>query len=105
MSSGKYTFLPEIYDIFGREGTIKFLELFAGCTVAVPPIETLQKLARNASVYIRLESSPPAQRAAIIRTIAEEYDLVEDRVRRVYEETKSLFEDTLGFKILCRRRG
>ena len=42
VSSGDYTFLPELYDIFGRDTTIKFLDVFAGCKIEVPKVEKLE---------------------------------------------------------------
>ena len=107
VSSNKYTFLPEIYDIFGRETTIKFLELFAGCAIKVPRMEKLEKLARDTAIYVRIEQASPSQQAQLIHTLADEYDLTEDRVRRVYAATKVFLEDELGYRVIRRdkRRG
>ncbi len=99
VSSGSYTFLPELYDIFGRDETIKFLEIFQGCSLSVPKAEKLEKLARDVSIYTRVERAPTsASRTVIIRRLAEEYELLEDRIRTIYAKTKVKLEDELGFK-------
>ena len=98
--SGKYSFLPELYDIFGRESTIKFLELFSGCRFYVPKVEKLEKLARKAEVYVRIEQVSAKQKPSVIRSIAEEYDLTEDFVRQIYVDAKVDLEDGYGFKVI-----
>lgn len=107
VTSGQYTFLPEIYDIFGKEATIKFLEVFAGCRLQIPSVSKLEVLARDTSIYVRIESATAAQRASVIHALADQYDLVEDRIRDIYAETKSKIENDLGFFAVKRgkRRG
>lgn len=101
VSAGNYTFLPELYDIFGREETIKFLEIFQGCTLSVPKADKLEKLAREVSIYTRIERAPTSKsRSTIVRRLAEEYELTEDRVRSIYAKTKVHLEDRLGFKAI-----
>ena len=99
VSSGQYTFLPELYDIFGREITIKFLDVFAGCKIRVPKFEVLEELARNTAIYVRIENVPNKKRSIIVKSIADEYELTEDRVRSLYTATKSKLEDELGFRV------
>ena len=105
VSSGKYTFLPELYDIFGREATIKFLELFSGCKLAVPKLEKLEKLSRNSVVYVRVEQASKRNKPAVIKDLAEEYEVTEDRIRSIYMKTKKKLEKDLGFKALKKRHG
>ncbi len=100
VSSGRYTFLPELYDIFGREATINFLEIFSGCTLKVPSVQKLEKLARDVTVYTRIERAPGNQKSAIVKALATDYELTEDRIRSLYAKTKVKLEDELGFKAL-----
>lgn len=104
VSSGNYNFLPEVYDIFGREDTIKFIEIFAGCTIKVPKVDKLESLARKAEIYIRLSQTSPSQFSSVARVLAEEYNLTEDRVRTTYKETKKYFEKELGFSVIPKRK-
>lgn len=107
ISSGRYTFLPELYDIFGREATIRFLEIFAGCRIKVPSVERLENLARSTAIYVRLRQAGNEKRQAMITQIlAEEYDLTEDRIRTIYQKTKKNLEETLGVRFIKgKRRG
>ncbi len=104
VTCGRYTFLPELYDIFGRENTIKFLEIFAGCNLYVPGVDKLEKLAKNSEIYIRIEQVSEQQKPSVITTIAEEMDISEDRVRTVYVDTKISIEDLHGFKVTKKRK-
>lgn len=104
VSSGKYTFLPELYDIFGREATIKFLEIFAGCRIKVPRIERLEELARATAIYVRIEQVPERRKPSIIQILAEEYEVTEDRIRSIHAKTKKHLEEDLGFKLFRRRK-
>lgn len=104
VSSGRYTFLPELYDIFGREATIKFLEVFAGCRIKVPSIEKLENLARSTAIYVRIKQSKSKRRAMIVQMLAEEYELTEDRVRSIYNRTRLNLEENLGLKFVRGRK-
>lgn len=99
VSSGKYTFLPELYDIFGREATIRFLEIFAGCRVKVPKLDKLETIARSTAIYVRVSQVSEKRKPSIIKALAEEYELTEDRIRSIYNRTKKHLEDDLGFKL------
>lgn len=99
MSCGSYTFLPELYDIFGREATIKFLDVFAGCKLRVPRLEKLEVLARDTSIYMRIENVSDRQKPAVIKSLAEEYESSEDRIRSYYASTKVKLEQEYGFKV------
>lgn len=102
VASGKYTFLPELYDIFGRESAIRFLEVFAGCRIRVPTIKRLEELARATEIYVRVEKATPNQRVGIVKVLAEEYEVTEDRIRTIFAKTKVLLEDKLGFTLIRR---
>lgn len=99
VSCGSYTFLPELYDIFGREATIKFLDVFAGTRIKVPKLEKLEALARDTAIYVRIENVSNRQKPAVVKSLAEEYELNEDRIRSIYASTKVKIEQEYGFKI------
>lgn len=90
------TLLPELHDIFGREATLRFLEIFAGSTLIVPRIDQLQKLARNVEIYFRLERAPDSQHAEVVRILADDFEISRDQVRVIYAKTKTKFEIELG---------
>lgn len=104
VSSGRYTFLPELYEVFGRESTLKFLELFEGCSVRVPKLKRLERLAQQATVYVRIERATRGARPQIIHALSREYGISEDRIRTIHKRTKRKLEHELGFKAIKRRR-
>lgn len=46
------TVLPEVYDIFGPELAIRFLDVFSGCSFQVPSRKVIEGAARKASVFV-----------------------------------------------------
>lgn len=102
ISESKYSYLPELHDIFGRDATIKFMEIFSGCTVRVPSIKKLSQTARAVVIYVRIEQAKSNAQLAIVKALAEEYEITEDRVRSIYAKTKVKLEDELGFKVVGR---
>lgn len=104
VSSGKFTVLPELYDIFGREMTLKFLDTFAGCSIKVPSPERLKDLALKVEVYVRLSRVPEAQRESVAEEIAEREDCKVAYILSLFEKTKSKMEDELHFNVISRRR-
>lgn len=51
---GNDTLLPEIFEIFGNEAAIKFLDIFAGNNVVVPSKDLVVKAVRDAHIYHEL---------------------------------------------------
>ena len=103
VSSAKYTFLPELYDVFGREATIKFLDVFAGCSLRVPKINKLERLAMESSIYVRVERVTPRRRQVVIKALAEEYEVTDDRIRNIYHKTKKKLEKEFGFTAIKKK--
>lgn len=85
LHSDRYSHLPELYEVFGKEATIKFLNLFSGSTFVIPPARDFERIARDVSIYIRVStSSTPDGRAAIVTELAREYQITESEVRKLY---------------------
>ncbi len=99
LGSGKYSFLPDLYEIFGRESTIKFLEIFAGCKLKVPTVDQLERIARNTKVYTSVELAHYKRRAIVIENLALEFDTDETGIRQIHQRTKTYLEENLGFKV------
>lgn len=98
--SGQYDFLPELYDVLGREKTVQLLDIFAGATVKFPPEKELERLAAEVRIYLRLKQASEKQRIAVIKDLADEYGLVEEVVKQVYDKTAAVIEDKLGMEVL-----
>ncbi len=100
------SFLPELYDIFGRDNTAKFIEMFAGCSINVPSLEKLKQLYKDVLIYYKIKSVDSSDRKAIVvKTLSGEYDLTEDQIRKIYIKMKVKFEDDLGYKLIIPKRG
>lgn len=94
----KFSLLPEIYEIFGEEATIKFLDLFSGQTIKVPSARELEKIFREVTVYIRLNSASSEDFPKIVEELSAEYLLDERMIIQSYEIIKSVVEHKYWFK-------
>lgn len=48
-------FFPEMYEIFGRESVVKFLDIFAGQTIRVPSREVVEKNVKDAIIWVEVQ--------------------------------------------------
>ena len=101
--SDKCSYLPEIYEIFGYENTIKLLETFAGITVKFPTVEELTQLAVDIKIYIRLKKVPLGSREMIIGELSDEYNLNSGAIKMRYIRFSKEIEDNLGLKFLFKK--
>lgn len=90
LNSDAYSVLPEIYEVFGREQTLKFLDVFAGSTIKVPTRKKLQECIRDVDIFCTLEYTkhPPTK-----KELADQYDLSESSIKEIYKRVKSLTKD------------
>lgn len=100
LCSGQYDFLPELYDVLGREKTVQLLDIFAGTTVKFPPEKELERLAAEVRIFIRIKQAGEKQRLNVIKDLADQYGLTEEVVKQVYDKTASMIEDKLGMEVL-----
>lgn len=80
------THIPELYEIFGREAFLKFLDVFSGATIVCPPRETLNRCIRNVGIYLRVEKAPDGSKARLIRDLATKYKLSQGAVIKIFCE-------------------
>lgn len=85
---GRFTLLPEIYSIFDKEATLKFIELFAGCTIEVPTVEEIQKHARDIIIYSEL-----SKKKSTVKELSERYEIPPKVVLEIYQKVKQFVED------------
>lgn len=48
-------FFPEMYEIFGRDAVVKFLDIFAGQTIRVPPREVIERHVQDATIWVEVQ--------------------------------------------------
>ena len=98
--SDQFSLLPELYDVFGQEKLLKFLDTFSGTTVKVPPADVLERAVRDISIYLRLKKVTQEKKAGVIRSISSEMLLSETQIRQIYHDVSEIVEKRLGFKFL-----
>ena len=77
VASDEMQFFPEMVDIFGDECVIKFLDIFAGQTITIPPKDVLELKLRDVSMWLDFSGGGES----VIPTLAKEHGLSEDDVR------------------------
>jgi len=53
----EYTLLPEISLIFGLSKLVRFIEVFSGCVLKVPPESVILSVIQNVDIYLSMEMS------------------------------------------------
>lgn len=88
--------LPELYDIFGKERLLKFLDIFAGTTVKVPTKKVLEDAIRDTFIYLSLEKmkksgKPKKIMTDVVRDLADRYSMSMEDVWAVYRDMQGFF--------------
>jgi hypothetical protein len=85
-----HSILPELYEIFGEEAMIRFLDLFGGMTIKVPAHDELKKTIRDVNIYLRLKSSP--KYTETVKELMNEYELDDKYVEQIGREVGAIVE-------------
>jgi hypothetical protein len=88
--------LPELYDIFGKESLLKFLDIFAGTTVKVPTKKVLEDSIRDTFIYLSLEKvkksgKPKKVMTDVVRDLADRYSMSMEEVWATYRDMQGFF--------------
>ena len=89
-----------MYDVFGRDLTIKFLEVFAGSIIKVPSVKKLEDIGRNTTIYMKLARRKGQNRKMLIKQLSEEYDMEEATIAHIYEDVRKILEDDFGYQVV-----
>jgi len=92
----KYGFLPELYEIFGRENLIRFLDTFSGTTFQVPSRESLDRAIRDVIIWVEMSKDC---RQEVAEALAFRYEVAIMTVWNTYNTMKELMK---GYKISIR---
>lgn len=68
--SQRTQYFPEMYEIFGKEQVLKFIDVFSGQTIQVPTRESLEQHIRDVTIWVKMVDDP-----ANLQTIRTEYGL------------------------------
>lgn len=90
LNTDSYSLLPELYDVFGEENLMKFLDIFAGNTIKVPSKKKFASAIQKIDIYNRLEN----KNKPTIISLAQEYEVSEEYIRLSHLEIKQLVENT-----------
>jgi len=84
-----FDLLPEIYDIFGNDETIKFLHIFAGRVIRVPTKIELDTAIRDVMIWVAVgKNSTPDS----IRALSAKYGVTKNEIIRIHNRVKDLME-------------
>jgi hypothetical protein len=78
--------IPELYDIFGKNHFLKFMDIFAGTTIKCPSPAELSNAIRNVGIYLKIREAPTAQKADLARDFSKKYKVPLGQITRVYAE-------------------
>jgi len=81
VASDEMQFFPEMMDIFDSDSVVKFLDIFAGQTLVVPPRDVLEAKLRDVSMWLAFAESGEG----VIPDLAKEHGLTESYVREKIE--------------------
>jgi len=99
LRSGKYSFLPELLDVVGKDQMMDLLQMFAGMKMQFPTMEELQRYAKEVSIFFRLEKVKPQHRPSVVKDLSDEYFLEEDMINIIYKKIGKLVVNDLQIKM------
>ena len=91
LTEARFSFVPEILDIF-EDQSLKFLEIFSGRVIDVPPIKSLVEKMQQVSIWVLMETARkknvPLESA--VAQIATKFRIRKVEVKRVDEAMSEL---------------
>ena len=88
----------DLFDVFGRDAFLKFLDVFQGSTIEVPSRSKLEDAMRQVAIYLTLKRTTASQRPKAIKELAHRYNIPAGDIRDMFVEVDDLFE-TEGYKL------
>jgi len=82
ITGNKYSIIPELYTIFGKDNFLKFVDLFGGATIEVPSHEDLLRTVRNVQMFLDVRNQKNGKPSA--SEIASKYGVTKVTVLRAY---------------------
>ena len=79
------TLIPELYEVFGAERLMRFLDLFAGTRFEVPSREVLLRALRDAEIYRALAAERDS-----LAGLSRKFGIDECTVQEAYERAAGL---------------
>jgi len=96
----EFSLLPELYEVFGKEKLMDFLDIFSGCEFRVPSRNILERAARDVTIYSRVKLHEGKDtESEVVADLASHFSLSEAGIRKIYKAVKEYFEETLRLKV------
>lgn len=95
LKSGKYSFLPELLDIVGRDKMMELLQLFAGIEFKFPTMSEIEMHAKEVNVFFRIHKANKGQRSRVVKELVDEYYVDDDMINYIYKKMKRILQDEL----------
>jgi hypothetical protein len=83
--------IPELYEVFGPEQLMRFLELFAGARVEVPSRDLILAALRDADIYVTRTAHKDT-----VRSLAMKYGIADHQVADAHARVAALVGVTQG---------
>lgn len=99
LRSGRYTYLPELFDAVGKEKMLEVLQLFAGMQIKFPTMDEIKRYAKEVTIFFRINKVSEKQRASVVKDLADEYIVDEDTINLIYQQMSHLLKDELLLRL------
>jgi len=87
----RHTLLPEIFESFGTESTLSFLESFGGKTVKIPSIKAVKDAIMSITIWEEMEAAINKEEAS--KRLAKRFNVREGEIRLAYSKVKEMLDD------------
>lgn len=85
MHEDEFGLLPEVFQAFGEEHLIRFLDIFAGRTLTIPDRDVLHRRIRDVRIWVTMN-----QDSGAAPELAKEYGLSEPRIHDINQQIARL---------------
>ena len=76
--------LPELYEVFGTETLLEFLDIFGGVTVEVPSREILENAIRDTFIFFQLDTCEDSEKSDVEKDLSDRYGITKLQVKHIY---------------------
>lgn len=84
-----FTLLPEILDCVGEKNFFRFIDVFAGATVSIPPRENFVQKIRDTEIFIELKNCKSDDEISHkIDLLSDRYEIHKKSVKSIYTKIK-----------------
>ena len=78
--------LPELYEVFGTETLLEFLDIFGGVTVEVPSREILENAIRDTFIFFQLDTCEDSEKSDVEKDLSDRYGITKLQVKHIYQD-------------------